>query len=151
MKRSLLAIALVCSASTAHASVTFPAVVERVTKAKVACTTCHRDVDAGTDLTPFGAALRARGAVGKDDASLEAALAKMKADGVDSDGDGAHDLDELAWGGDPNVADLPPEVPEEPHYGWCSTGVDRGPGRRNPPTLFVFSALALVGLRRRSR
>ncbi len=31
----------------------------------------------------------------------------MRADGVDSDGHGAEDLDELSWEGDPNHADLP--------------------------------------------
>ena len=86
------------------------------------------DSGVGTDLTLFGAALKARGAVGKDDASLQAALAKMKTDGVDSDGDGARDLDEIGWGGDPNVADLPPDVPEDMHYGVCST-TPHGRGR----------------------
>lgn len=146
MRRVLVALSIVCISSTARASSTFPSVVERVTAAKVTCSTCHQAVDAGpwTDLGPFGAALRARGAVGKDDAALEKALGRMRDDKVDSDGDGARDLDELGWGGDPNVADLPPEVPEEPHYGFCTTN----PGRQ--ATWFPTVFLALLALRRRT-
>ncbi|MGZ3422623.1 MAG: hypothetical protein ACXWUG_27445 [Polyangiales bacterium] len=147
MKRALLAIAIVFGTKAAHASASFPAVVEKVTSAKVGCATCHRTLDAGTDLTLFGAALKARGAAGKDDASLEAALAKMKTDLVDSDGDGARDLDEISWGGDPNVADLPPEVPGDPHYGFCSTSFSHRSS--SPIALFSIAFLAL-GLRSRA-
>ena len=37
----------------------------------------------------------------------------MRRDGVDSDGDGAKDLDELSWGGDPNTPDLPATPAEQ--------------------------------------
>ncbi len=143
----LRALPVVCALllpSAARASGSFPAVVERaVPGAKVTCATCHRSLDAGADLTSFGAALKARGAVGKDDASLEAALARMKADSVDSDGDGARDLDELAWGGDPNEPDLPPLVPEEPTYGWCA----QGRGRATGPWLLLGLVAVLRGVR----
>lgn len=146
MRSVLLALAVLCTTSSAQASATFPAVVEKVTGAKVACTTCHHTLDAGTDLTLFGAALRSRGALGKDETSLEAALARMKTDLVDSDGDGARDLDELSWSGDPNTADLPPPVPEEPTYGWCSTS----PGRKSRHTgLIVALCVGLWAARRR--
>ena len=123
--------ASVGAAKDARASGTFPAVVERVGGAKVACATCHRALDTGVELTPFGAALAARGARAREDASLEAALAKLSADSVDSDGDGARDLDELAWGGDPNVPDLAPTPPEEPRYGFCALGAGGSTGARS--------------------
>lgn len=147
---SLLAVLGV--SSSAQASSTYPAVVERVAAAKVTCATCHATLDGGADLTLFGASLKARGAVGKSDASLEAALAKMKTDSVDSDGDGARDLDELAWGGDPNVADLPPEVPEEPRYGFCAASArhpTNGPAR--PTAVHGLALLVALGAVRRAR
>lgn len=146
MRRALLALAVLCTTSSAQASATFPAVVEKVTGATVTCTTCHHTLETGTDLTLFGAALRARGALGKDETSLEAALARMKTDAVDSDGDGARDLDELSWGGDPNTADLPPPVPEEPTYGWCSTTPGRKSGQAG---LLVGLCVGLWAARRR--
>jgi hypothetical protein len=84
------------------------------------CDVCHHAVSepVGSVDRPFGLAAVARGLVGEEEVSLRAALDALRADGVDSDGDGAQDLDELGWGGDPNSADLP-EAPlhEAPTYG----------------------------------
>jgi hypothetical protein len=50
------------------------------------------------------------------DPSLSAALALMR--GVDSDGDGMEDLDELSWHGDPNHYDgLRPDAAPQVNYG----------------------------------
>ena len=86
------------------------------------CTLCHGEAsgsDAGPCDTPFGKSMVARGlrgeaastsdggvdADGGIDPTLASALAAMRKDGVDSDVDGAQDLDELSWGGDPNKYD----------------------------------------------
>ena len=87
------------------------------------CTLCHGAGSGGNGglvNTPFGKSLVARGLLGATSAELDAgftpdggtpdptlasALAKMQVDQVDSDGDGALDLDELTWGGDPNTYD----------------------------------------------
>jgi MYXO-CTERM domain-containing protein len=77
--------------------------------------------------TPFGKSMIARGLLGETardggvdadggtvDPTLRAALAAMRKDGVDSDGDGAEDLDELSWYGDPNHYDglRPNDIPQ---------------------------------------
>jgi hypothetical protein len=145
VRAAVFALTVLLTTSSAYASSTFPAVVTKVVPAaKVTCESCHRTLDGGSDLAPFGASLKARGAIGKDDASLEAALAKMKTDSVDSDGDGARDLDELSWGGDPNVADLPPTPAEEPSYGVCSVGH----ARATTPLVLLGVLLALARFRK---
>ncbi len=55
---------------------------------------------------------------GTVDPSLLAALEAMRKDGVDSDGDGMEDLDELSWHGDPNHFDgLRPDAAPQVNYG----------------------------------
>lgn len=95
------------------------------------CSLCHVGrQQVGTVNTPFGVSMRSRGLVFYDEASLRRALAALRAEGTDSDGDGVPDLDELVAGGDPNVAsgagggggggeDLPPGPPV---YGCSSAG-----------------------------
>ena len=91
------------------------------------CALCHAgaidggDVDGGVTDTPFARSMNARGLHGASDvASLDGALDAMKKDRVDSDGDGATDLDEIAYGGDPNVPNLPEGGAQSaPSYG-CS-------------------------------
>jgi hypothetical protein len=69
------------------------------------CTLCHASVQGGGPVvTPFGTALLRRGLRAGDTASLESALDKLIADGVDSDGDGTKDVDELLSATDPNSA-----------------------------------------------
>lgn len=93
------------------------------------CDVCHRapSEPVGAADQPFSMALSERGLVASNDASLASALDKMQADGVDSDGDGARDLDELSWGGNPNVADvLEVQGHEPPSYG-CALAGANGP------------------------
>jgi cytochrome c551/c552 len=119
------------------------------------CTVCH---EAATDPvgpadTLFAKAMEARGLVGNDDvASLAAAIKKMEADNVDSDGDGAEDLDELYWGGDPNHADLPVGGAQmQARFGcaWSGSHLARGEGRL--PTVGALGFLAVLAMRRRRR
>jgi len=101
-----------------------------------ACTLCHRaGADAGDWIadTPFGKSMVARGLLsatqaeressftidgGALDPTLVTALQRMRSDGVDSDGDGAEDVDELVWKSDPNTYDgLKPNSTPQVNYG----------------------------------
>jgi len=101
-----------------------------------ACTLCHgAGADAGTWLvdTAFGKSMLVRGLRpatqteressftmdgGTLSPSLVTALERMRSDGVDSDGDGAEDLDELVWKSDPNTYDgLRPNPTPQVSYG----------------------------------
>src|SRR4051812_36086906 len=86
------------------------------------CDLCHHAAmePVGAVDTLFGKSIVARGLVDADAASLAKALDGLREGGVDSDGDGARDLDELSWGGDPNHADVPEGVNEEPVTYGCS-------------------------------
>jgi hypothetical protein len=68
-----------------------------------ACTLCHTRADAGFATgTLFQQALASRGFRRRDVASLDAALMRLEADAVDSDGDGVGDVRELRALADPN-------------------------------------------------
>ena len=116
-----------------------------------ACTLCHEASDAaiGPADTLFARSMEARGLVGGDDAdSVAKALEAMRHDDVDSDGDGARDLDELAWGGDPNAADVPASSPaqrEGPKYGCASSGSIPD----SAPSVTVLAFVVLVAAARR--
>jgi hypothetical protein len=70
------------------------------------CTLCHSSSRGGGAATKrFAAALDVRGFTVGDTASLESALDSLVSDGVDSDGDGTKDVDELLAATDPNSAD----------------------------------------------
>jgi len=114
------------------------------------CGLCHHAATApvGAADTPFGKATVAHGLVTGDATSLSRALDSLRTDGVDSDGDGAKDLDELSWGGNPNVASAPEGVDSPPlAYGcsWASKPVE-GSG-----AVVVASLLAALTRRRGRR
>ena len=99
------------------------------------CGVCHvkGNTGIGTAETPFALALRERGLMAGDDHSLTSALTALEKDGVDSDGDGVIDVDELSEGTDPNspgktklkgrldpkwgcsIASAPAPTPAQPH------------------------------------
>ena len=114
------------------------------------CDLCHQAaVDpVGPVSTLFGKSAVAQGLVGGDTASLARALSAMRKASIDSDGDGAEDLDELSWGGDPNHADLPQSGNLVPVTYGCSAGrvpVD-GVGAGT-----LFGVIAILVARRRQR
>lgn len=117
-------------------------------KSAPACTLCHEAAKApvGAADTPFAKAMIARGLDADTPAALDAAIAKMRADKVDSDGDGAEDLDEVSWGADPNHGDVQQSAGDPPAYG-C--GMAGGP-RRPAWALVAIAGLALAIRRRRS-
>jgi cytochrome c551/c552 len=114
------------------------------------CDLCHQAAAApvGPASTLFGKSMVAKGLVASDPASLTKALDAMRAAGVDSDGDGAEDLDELSWGGDPNVASVPEGGAQEPVTYGCTAG--RVPVEGGGVGL-ALGALALLLVRRGRR
>ena len=128
------------------------------------CTLCHSaglGGNVGLVNTPFGKSLVARGLLGATSAELDAgfspdggtpdptlvsALAKMQVDQVDSDGDGALDLDELTWGGDPNTYDGLKSNPNQAlNYG-CSVSRPASASGLSGAVLSI-AILVLVGVR----
>jgi uncharacterized protein (TIGR03382 family) len=136
---------LLLGASSAHATSNFPAAVQ----AKLAltytpqCSLCHLNgvTGRGTVTTPFGKAMIARGAIASDETALNAALDKMIADKVDSDGNGETDIDALKAGHDPNGST------GGALFGCNAAG---GSGEGSLAALLVAGALVLVGRRRRA-
>jgi len=100
---SLLACCVV--APVAHASREFPSRVAGTLALPLepACTLCHTRADAGFATgTLFQQALASRGFRRRDAASLDVALLRLEADGIDSDEDGVADVRELRALADPN-------------------------------------------------
>ncbi|MEP7126774.1 MAG: hypothetical protein ABJE95_37940 [Byssovorax sp.] len=116
-----------------------------------ACDLCHASAadPVGAADTLFGKSMVAKGLLADDTASLTKALDGLRASGVDSDGDGAEDLDELSWGGDPNHADLPESGNSEPVTYGCSSG--RVPIWGSGAGLFAGAIALLATLRRLRR
>ena len=114
---SLAAAALLVAPSAAFATERFPGEVAAALPGISIpdCGLCHAGgtTGRGTASTPFGLAMRARGLTVGDSGSVARAIEKMVADGVDSDGDGTTDIDELTMGSNPNLpagANAPPSI-----------------------------------------
>ena len=69
------------------------------------CSLCHLrgSTGAGTADTPFALSMKARGLAASDNTSVVTALDAMVRDKVDSDGDGAPDIQEIENDTDPNT------------------------------------------------
>jgi hypothetical protein len=109
------------------------------------CELCHEGADGGVVDTPFAKSMLARGMRGGGDvAALDSALDAMAKDRVDSDGDGATDLDELAYGGDPNVASKAEGSGPAPGYGCAATSGDNS-------LAIAFALIVVIVARGRGR
>jgi hypothetical protein len=112
------------------------------------CTICHQGTPGlGTATTAFATALKARGLVPGNLASLDTALDALAAEGHDSNGNGISDIDELKAGNDPNALTGGSTV--TPTYG-CVGAV--APARPRPGAAALLAAFlaGLVALRRRA-
>lgn len=109
MNRTLLALTLI--STSAFASADYPGEIQtRYSLASTplqSCSLCHTNgiTGTGTVNTPFGLALRSRGLVSGDAATLRTALDQLETDMVDSDMDGVTDVDELKAGTNPNAVE----------------------------------------------
>jgi hypothetical protein len=138
--------------SIAHAEREFPAVIQADLELsyEVPCSVCHlkESTGAATARTPFALALKARDFT--DEGSLSSALARLKADNFDTDGDGVSDVEELKVGTDPNSAANANLIDaQEPGYG-CGGSAPHG---RNvgQAALGVAALTWLLARRLRSR
>lgn len=107
------------------------------------CSVCHLGgkTSAATIFTPFAWAMRVRG-LGSSQASVDSAIIQVQSDGVDSDGDGVPDAQEIIDGTDPNNAGGATDL-QDPQL-----GCDLGGGARSG-TAAAFLALAAFALVRR--
>jgi MYXO-CTERM domain-containing protein len=140
----LVLVGLVAAPELARATPNFPSKLESELGlvAPPACGLCHAGSPGrGNVETPFGKALRARGLVAYDEASLGRALEALTAAQLDSDGDGVPDIDELKSGSDPNAAG----ATITPEYG-CSVHAPVGES-----AWLVALTLAAIARRRRRR
>lgn len=93
---------------TSHASATFPEAIKEQLAMSCAppCTTCHRTLEGGLGTVDkaFGGEMLKGGLVPLEPSSVATALASVEWSMIDSDGDGAQDVQELRDGSDPNVS-----------------------------------------------
>lgn len=134
-------------ASIGYTSPQFPAEIESYLNLPCTppCTICHltNQGGVGTATMDFGMAAKQNGLVPQDVGSLQNALDAMDAAGVDSDGDGTPDIQELEQGTDPNPGGQAFCQVAQPVYG-CSTSGGRGAG-----AWAIALVLAAIGLGRR--
>jgi Bacterial TSP3 repeat len=147
--------AVLATSMSAEAKQEFPGEIARHLGAPSdpPCGVCHQDAKTGKDtlVTPFAWAMRARGMTSQD--TLLGALDRLRSDAVDSDGDGATDVDELIAGSDPNSAASTPAMPgtvRDPQLGCTMAGRARE-GGAGTLSFAAFVTVCLVRRRRASR
>ncbi len=138
----------VCLARSARATPNFPGAVQRDLGASQApaCSICHLcgTTGRGTVNTPWGIAMRARGLVEFDEASLSVALVAMERDRVDSDGDGVIDVDAVRMGEDPNPGGLCDQEDDTiPKYG-CVGRISPAPPPQGTSAWILLAALLVA-------
>ena len=147
MRPARLLLLVMLFAAPALATPTFPSALKRELGLSytVDCSLCHLNgvTGRGTVTTPFGLSMRGAGLNPGDEASLKAALASLKADGIDSDRDGVGDVAELVAATSPNgVGRLDAPRFLDPEYG-C------GADATGAVTGVAWLALLLLGRRKR--
>jgi hypothetical protein len=146
--RAPLILLVALTAAPAAASPTFPAeIASHLGAPTPPCTICHQGTPGlGTATTAFATAMKARGLVPQNLASLDTALDALAAENHDSNGNGVPDVQELKDGADPNATGGGGSS-VTPTYG-CVGSV--APARPGPGVAAIVTALllALVALRR---
>jgi hypothetical protein len=131
---------LVATASPARAVSEFPRNIQSdlALTYDPPCRLCHIQgtTGAGSVETPFGLSMLAHGLT-TDRTTLSSALAALRVDRVDSDGDGVPDITELMANTDPNTPVNAPLSSEGPTYGCSTSGTNGG-------NLAACVALAMV-------
>ena len=122
MRPARLLVWVMLLAGPALATPNFPSALKRELGLTytVDCSLCHLNgvTGRGTVTTPFGMSMRGAGLNPGDEASLKAALASLKADGIDSDRDGVGDVPELVAATNPyGVGRLDTPRFLDPEYG----------------------------------
>ena len=142
-----IAMAALLGARIAHARRDFPDVIAQQLNAPKAppCSVCHLGgkTSGATVETPFAWTMRAHGMSGSP-SSVQMAIQGVKNDGVDSDGDGVPDWQEIADGTDPNEPGTATDI-QDPQLGCRVAG---GTPRRGAAVALAI-ALAWVVRRRR--
>jgi hypothetical protein len=142
------AAAFVAWAHAAQAREQFPGVIAAELNAPQAppCSVCHLGgkTSGATVFTPFAWTMRAHG-LSSSISSVQSAIEGVKADNVDSDGDGVPDWQEIVAGTDPNAPGTAKDI-QDPQLG-CRVG-GASSGRAGA---WAASAILLVSLIRRRR
>ncbi len=142
-----LATATILGARIAEARPEFPAVIARELGAPrdPACSICHLGgkTSGATVETAFAWTMRAHGLSGSP-SSVQTAILEVMKDGVDSDGDGVPDWQEIVDGTDPNEPGTAADI-RDPQLGCRVVGGRPGHG------VAVSLAVALVVATRRRR
>ena len=143
-------------AGAASASPDYPATIKShlSLKSTPECALCHSGgmTGLGTVNTPFGTTARTKYNLTSGNTTLlTSVLDKMKADGVDSDGDKVGDIDELIAGTDPNTAGggvvaAKPDLT----YG-CVATVAPGGATPSSGAAFGLALVAAIAVARRRR
>ena len=145
----LVGTAMLSWAPAAGAREEFPGVIARELNAPQdpPCSVCHLGgkTSGATVFTPFAWSMRAHGLSGSPD-SVVSAIRGVKADGVDSDGDGVPDWQEIVAGTNPNAPGSGIDG-ADPQLGCRVAG--RGPG--SGAAALLVGALVWLNRRRPSR
>jgi len=143
-----VAAALVPAGTAAQAREEFPVLIARQLGAPhdPACSVCHLGgkTSGATVVTLFAWSMRAHG-LGGSPSSVDTAIQGVKADDVDSDGDGAPDWQEIVAGTDPNAPGTAADFSDP------QLGCRMAPGRPGWGSAAALAAGLVCFLRRRRR
>ena len=143
-------------AQPASAEEPFPGAIQEAANipCQPTCLLCHTDIPGNLAnlRQPFGLAVFRSGAQRGKPESMRTVVVTLRDNKVDTDGDGKLDVDELAVGSNPNLADPKAELCG-PEYGCGAQLAPQLPPARAPVMWWLVGILAVTALSiaRRSR